>query len=176
MLASREVAEDDRHDRFAPAVLAAANIHPVTRLATDYLNHFNDIVMVLELIADMPDCRDDVLAWRPMSYPAYFAASHFRERDLAIAAYASVDPALRERFEDMVAELDATVIEARDVLEAGDAADPETGAFLASLVFERLKPLISELGGLINGSAPPAAVTFDLDAPEAQDEIDRLFD
>ena len=49
------------------AELRAANINPRTGLATDYLNHFNEAIMLLEMIPDMPDCAEDFLTWRPLS-------------------------------------------------------------------------------------------------------------
>src|ERR1700740_1106175 len=73
------------------ATLKAANINPRTGLATDYLNHFNEAIMLLEMIPDMPECAADFLSWRPLSYAEHFTASHFRARDLAIAAYDSAD-------------------------------------------------------------------------------------
>jgi hypothetical protein len=33
-------------------------INSQTLLATDYLNHFNEVVMLFEMIADMPDMMD----------------------------------------------------------------------------------------------------------------------
>lgn len=39
--------------------LRVANINPRTGLATDYLNHFNEAVMLLEMIPDMPECAED---------------------------------------------------------------------------------------------------------------------
>ncbi len=74
--------------------LDGTNINPVTGLATDYLNHFNEAIMLLEMLPMAPDCKADFLAWRPMSYAEHFAASHFKHRDLAIAAYEVADPAL----------------------------------------------------------------------------------
>ena len=49
-------------------LLAEANINPVTGLSTDYLNHFNEAVMLLEMIPVMPECGEDLAAWRPLSY------------------------------------------------------------------------------------------------------------
>ena len=43
------------------AQLRAANINPRTGLATDYLNHFNEAIMLLEMITDMPECAEDFL-------------------------------------------------------------------------------------------------------------------
>src|SRR3981189_4000117 len=73
------------------AQLRAANINPRPGLATDYLNHFNEAVMLLEMIPDMPECAEDFLDWRPLSYAEHFTASNFRARDLATSAYNSAD-------------------------------------------------------------------------------------
>src|SRR3954447_17758670 len=83
------------------ARLRAANINPRTGLATDYLNHFNEAIMLLEMIPDMPDCAADFLTWRPLSYREHFAASNFRARELAIAAYDSADPSIRGEFDSL---------------------------------------------------------------------------
>src|SRR5258707_11211911 len=69
------------------AQLKAANINPRTGLATDYLNHFNEAIMLLEMVPDMPECAEDFLAWTPLSYAEHFVASNFKDRDLAIEAY-----------------------------------------------------------------------------------------
>ena len=66
----------DREARAAE--LKAANINPQTGLATDYLNHFNEAIMLLELIPDMPECAEDFLAWSPLSYAEHFTASNFK--------------------------------------------------------------------------------------------------
>ena len=73
-----------------------ANINPATGLSTDYLNHFNEAIMLLEMLRDAPDCRDDFLAWRAKSYREHFAASRLRSRDTAIAAYDAADAHARE--------------------------------------------------------------------------------
>src|SRR5258708_28749529 len=95
----REPSRKDAGKAAQAAELRAANINPRTGLATDYLNHFNEAVMLLEMIPDMPDCAEDFLTWQPLSYREHFAASNFRARELAIAAYDSADPALRREFD-----------------------------------------------------------------------------
>ena len=66
-------ADDAPEDRANAAVrLADANINPLTGLATDYLNHFNEAIMLLEMLSSCPECRDDFLVWRPMSYREHF--------------------------------------------------------------------------------------------------------
>src|SRR5919107_4817280 len=80
------------------AQLRAANINPRTGLATDYLNHFNEAIMLLEMVPDMPECAEDFLTWTPLSYAEHFWASNFKARDLAIEAYECADPKVRADF------------------------------------------------------------------------------
>src|SRR6266404_8073574 len=83
------------------AELRAANINPRTGLATDYLNHFNEAIMLLEMIHDMPECAEDFLTWSPLSYCEHFMASNFKARDLAIEAYESADSRVRTEFDNI---------------------------------------------------------------------------
>src|ERR1700688_3328383 len=87
-----------RGDHRRAAQLQAANINPRTGLATDYLNHFNEAIMLLEMIPDMPECAEEFLQWQPRSYSEHFAASNFRARELAIQAYDSANPQIRTEF------------------------------------------------------------------------------
>jgi hypothetical protein len=66
--------------------IAGTNINKKTLLATDYLNHFNGLVMALDLIPDMPDCLQDAREWLPKSYEEHFADSQFSDTTLAIEA------------------------------------------------------------------------------------------
>ena len=86
-----------------PARLAAANINPKTRLATDYLNHFHEAIMLLELLPDTPECIVELIGWEPLSYQEHFAASHFKDKELAIAAYAAAEPSARGRLDELAA-------------------------------------------------------------------------
>src|SRR3954454_21460294 len=83
------------------AELLAANINPRSGLPTDYLNHFNEAVMLLEMIPDMPECAEEFLAWQPLTYREHFTASHFKARDLAIDAYDSADAMIRAEFDNI---------------------------------------------------------------------------
>ena len=62
------------------ARLADANINPATGLATDYLNHFNEAVMLLEMLSSCPECLADFLDWQPKSYREHFLGSRFKDR------------------------------------------------------------------------------------------------
>ncbi len=135
-------------DAARAATLRAANINPRTGLATDYLNHFNEAIMLLELIPDMPDCASEFLEWRPLSYAEHFIASNFRARDLAIEAYESADPDLRAEFDHMTGIM-TNILTA--VSEAMRDAQASTRAKLATQALSWLKELVQATGGIING-------------------------
>jgi hypothetical protein len=149
----------------AAAGLNDANINPATGLATDYLNHFNEAIMLLDLVASCPDCRDDFLddflAWRPLSYRAHFEASRFRGRALAVAAYDAADPAIRGRLDTLADAMTAVLEAARAALLADQA--PEAIGAVAARATDFLKPLVARAGVVINGEID----TSRRDAPQA---------
>jgi hypothetical protein len=158
-----------------PDVLAAANINPHSRLATDYLNHFNNVVMLLELVPDMPDMAEDVIGWTPASYEDYFRASHFRERDLAIAAYHAADRTIRDEFDAAVTHLDCVMAEALQLVEQGDPTDPAIAQRIRDVVNDRLKPGIAAASGIVNGTPILHSPANEAGESEAQAAVDELF-
>ena len=52
-----------------------ANINEQTLLATDYLNHFNEIVMTLEMIPDMSELLEEAQTWLPKGYREHLGDS-----------------------------------------------------------------------------------------------------
>jgi hypothetical protein len=143
--------------------LHEANINPVTGLATDYLNHFNEAIMLLEMLSSCPDCLDDFLAWRPLTYREHFAASRFKGRDLAIAAYDAADPNLRKSLDALAGTMTAMLEATRAALRSGMPQD--AGGLIAEAAAAWLKPLVARAGALINGEvgAKASAAT----APQA---------
>jgi hypothetical protein len=141
--------------------LGAANINPATGLASDYLNHFNEAIMLLEILPSCPDCRDDFLAWRAKSYAEHFAGSHFKDRALAIAAYATADAHARQCLDALAGTMTA-VLEATRTALAAELPAP-AAATLAEGVAARLRPLIVRAGAVINGDPD----TGDPPAPQA---------
>ena len=133
------------------AVLRAANINPRTGLATDYLNHFNEAIMLLEMIPDMPECTEDFLTWSPLSYAEHFWASNFKARDLAIEAYELADPKIRTEF-DKIANTMTSILTAVGAAMR-EARQDKTRATLAEQATGWVKPLVALAGGVINGAS-----------------------
>ena len=127
----------------------AANINPRTGLATDYLNHFNEAIMLLEMIPDMPDCYELFLEWHPLSYAEHFIASNFKGRDLAIAAYEAANPAVRSEFDTVVSTMTSILTAVGEAM--GGTLQDRTRATLAAQASAWVKPLVAVAGGVING-------------------------
>lgn len=134
--------------------LRDANINPRTGLATDYLNHFNEAIMLLEMIPDIPECFEDFLGWQPMSYREHFAASNFKARDLAISAYDSSDPAVRAEFDNITATMTSILTTVGDAMRR--VRHDETRTILAEQAAGWVKPLVTLAGSMINGSSSDA--------------------
>jgi hypothetical protein len=151
-----------RHPTLDAALLASANIHPSTGLATDYLNHFNEPAMLLQMLADMPDMAEDVLAWTPISYAEHFTRSNFSERDLAIRAYDEAAAPVRAAFDDACKAVGDHLATIQALLRDGALA-PEDAALEA----QALCALIARADSVIHGRDDAETA--------AQDDIDALF-
>lgn len=131
------------------ALLSAANINPRTGLATDYLNHFNEAVMLLEMIPDMPECAEDFLGWQPLSYAEHFTASNFKARDLAIEAYDTADVRVRKEFDSITSAITAILTAVGAAMR--EVSQDQSRARLAEQATGWVKPLVTQAGGIING-------------------------
>ena len=132
--------------------IPGTNINESTLLASDYLNHFHELVMLLEAISSEPEgFADDLLSWRPLTYEEHFAESGFRDKNLAIAAYRKAPPKIRARFDEAVARLHGEAI----TLIAEVAADLNSGSKDLNNSCEkaamRLRILIDEANAIANG-------------------------
>ncbi len=129
--------------------LLDANINPRTGLATDYLNHFNEAIMLLEMIPDLPECVDDFLSWQPLNYHEHLAASNFSARELAISAYDSSEPAVRAEFDNITTTMTSILTTVGTAMR--QARHVETRAVLAEQAAGWVKPLVTLAGSVING-------------------------
>ena len=146
------------NDRARAAELRAANINPRTGLATDYLNHFNEAIMLLEMIPDMPECAEQFLEWRPRSYREHFAASNFRARELAIAAYDTANPDIRTEFDNITAAMSSILSAVGEAMR--DVHHDKARVMLAQQAAGWVKPLAMLAGGIINGRGVEADIDY----------------
>lgn len=164
------------HTKTYQRLVAGTTINPTTLLATDYLNHFNEIVMFLDMMADMPECFEEARAWRPKSYQEHFAASVFPYKELAIEAYEHAPTEYRAPLDEVVEDMNRLVARTLQDLEALDpgleTADPERIRLVTGEASRELQTLIARASAFINGQmcSPSGGGTLD------QSAIDSLFD
>jgi hypothetical protein len=134
--------------------IPGTNINESTLLASDYLNHFHELVMLLEALSSEPDgFADDLLSWRPLTYEEHFTQSGFRDKNLAIAAYRRAPPKVRARFDEAVARLHGEALTV--VATVGTALDSGNGLDKACVdAAARLRILIDQANAIANGEVP----------------------
>ncbi len=156
--------------------IPGTNINETTLLASDYLNHFHELVMLLEALSSEPQgFSEDLLSWRPLTYEEHFSQSGFRDKNLAIAAYRRAPSKVRARFDEAVARLHGEAL----TLVGSVGAQLNSGQSLDKTCREaasRLRILIDEANSIANGE-----IAADRGDAEAQGEvggqaaIDALF-
>ncbi len=128
------------------------NINQNTLLATDYMNHFNEIIMLLEMIPSMPDCYEDAAEWRPKSYADHFRDSCFSDAELAILAYENAPQNYRQAFDATIEQMDRLVLEAlpriKGLIDAGDEGQLQLGV---DGVTRKLQSFVDVASSIING-------------------------
>ncbi len=107
--------------------------------------------MLLEMIPDIPECAEDFLAWRPLSYSEHFTASNFKARDLAISAYDSADAGIRAEFDGITSTMTSILTAVGGAMR--EAKQDKTRATLAEQATGWVKPLVALAGGIINGGS-----------------------
>ncbi len=168
--------------------LRAANINPDSHLATDYLNHYNEIAMLLEMLPDMPEMIDECLDWQPKSYPQHFQDSAFQGKDLAIEAFESAPADVRSAFDYITGKLDQHILQTVAVLAGLGVAERGLSSQARLLIQGRItqtQDMLSKLNQVIHAQHD-ANIIADVDQishtdptdkqTQTQDEIDALFD
>ena len=142
------------------------NISEQTLLATDYLNHFNEIVMLLEMVADIPECFEDAKDWAPKSYPDHFLDSGFSDKELAVEAYEHVPTCFRQPFDNTVGAMNNLVLTSLQRIEVSlEQGDDAATRDAVANVSGGLHKLIEVASAIIHGH----------ESTLEQDEIDTLL-
>ncbi len=130
------------------------NISEKTLLATDYLNHFNEIVMLIEMIPDMPDMLEECNIWQPKSYQEHFLDSGFSDKILAIEAYEHVPAKFRRPFEETIAQMAQVVHHTLERISNDmHEGDPERLRTDCQQSVAMIHRIIQVANGIIHGTA-----------------------
>ncbi len=155
--------------------LVGTNINQQTFLATDYLNHFNEIEMLIEMLPSMPECIEDICQWQPKTYESHFADSGFRDKDLAILAYQRAPKLVRKHFDETIAKLERCVVDAIETLkETYEMNAPERLGVLSEQFNVELRHHIDRASAIINGHHKVVATdSLATGTPTTRDSIEK---
>ncbi len=147
--------------------IKGTSINEQTLLATDYLNLFNEVLMILEMVSDVPEIIERAKEWQPKTYAQHFQDSNLSEGDLIVAAYEQSPGKYRMPFDETVTELNGMVEDGiRDIEKAVATGEKNLLEGVSENVVASLRQTMEKANGIIHGTVPTMA----------QDEIDKLFD
>jgi hypothetical protein len=135
------------------AAAASIGIDAGSGLASDYLNQFNEVSMILDMAAEDCELLEELEGWSPRGYVEHFENSSFADTPLVLEAWRLSPPETRRRFEEQALRLGDSIREALEQLarESADRALSERSRALAADVRES----IDSLSTLIHpGEAP----------------------
>ncbi len=132
--------------------LVGTNIDPRSFLSTDYFNHFNEVIMMLNMLNDAPELLDEIDKWSYKTYREHFMTSELGFAPLAIEVYDYSPTDLRERFDKLTVQMSMLVVEMRlklrRALEEGQKEKFAEMAYLASM---ELQGMIDDGGAIVHG-------------------------
>jgi hypothetical protein len=155
-----------------PAAPASADELARAHLSNDYLNHYSEVLMLIEMAEMDPEIARELSAWRPQSYRDYFAASRLRRAADALAGYEALAPDRREAFEAIVDAMDRLALTAIAALEPPCA--PGEAALVAKVTLPAFRGLIESAASFLNSGGKQLSRDGRVEA--AQAVIDRLMD
>jgi hypothetical protein len=105
---------------------AACLVNPASGIANDYLNHFNEVLLLIENLPTLlPEMLDELLEWKPVTYREYFAKSLLPGSARALEIYEGLDESFRRDFESIIDGVNAMATASIDVISAHRSPDGE---------------------------------------------------
>jgi hypothetical protein len=144
-----------------------ANVNPKTGLATDYLNLFNEAIMLFEMALDMPEMAEELGFWQKRSYIEHFEQSGFEYKDVVIKAYAQCNVQLRAGFDSLSQEAMIYFDSAIELCMTSDIGNERLKHDLTERL-EQMKAMVVEMDSYIHGHQG-------VHEQDAQSEVDALF-
>jgi hypothetical protein len=128
-----------------PAALASV---PTDGLSTDYLNHYSEVLMLIEIASFDASIVDDISVWQPIGYPDYFRKSSLRRAESALTAYERLTPESRLAFEQIVQALDKLTLGA--ILALRPPCHPRNVVLIGDVIGPAIRRLIDRAAAFLN--------------------------
>lgn len=127
-----------------------SGVDPASGLASDYLNHLYEPLLILEHLDSDPDLLDDLAEWQPRSYMRHFDRSGRSDRDVVLDSYRGAHPGIRTQFDALAREAgEALATALPNLLDKARGGDDvaQHAAVLAGM----LRRYIQALDSIIHG-------------------------
>lgn len=141
---------------------AASLVNPASGIANDYLNHFNEILLLIENLPTLlPEMLDELLCWRPLTYREYFARSLLPGSSVALQIYDSIDEGFRRDFESIIDGVNAMALASIEVIRAhrtpAGELDPSKVSDFCENASNAIRSALNRAADLVNnGRTNPA--------------------
>jgi hypothetical protein len=139
-----------------------------TGLSTDYLNHYSEVLMLIEMAAFDDAIVEEIGGWRPVGYREYFGRSPLRRAASAIEAYDALPDAERTAFEQTMEALDKLATAA--ILALQPPCHPHNVVLIGEVIGPAIRAQIDRAAAFLNCGRATLHKTDD-----AQAMIDRLI-
>jgi hypothetical protein len=141
---------------------AACLVNPASGIANDYLNHFNEVLLLIENLPTLlPEMLDELLGWQPVTYREYFAKSLLPGSARALQIYDGLEDSFRRDFESIIDGINAMALASIEVIRAhrsqsGDL-DPSKVSDFCENASSAIRSALNRAADLVNnGRASPA--------------------
>jgi hypothetical protein len=152
-----------------------ASAHPIPAdrhgLSTDYLNHYSEILMLIEMASFDEAVVAEIAAWQPIGYRDYFLKSPLRRAAAALAAYEALPTDRRTAFEQVLQALDKLALAA--ILALQPPCHPQNVVLIGEVIGPAIRRLIDRAAAFLNSGG--ASLCEGCEADHAQTMIDRLI-
>jgi hypothetical protein len=130
-----------------PAALASVPTDGIG-LSTDYLNHYSEILMLIEIASFDASIVDDICVWQQIGYQEYFRKSSLRRAASALSAYERLTPESRLAFEQIVQALDKLTLGA--ILALRPPCHPRNVVLIGDVIGPAIRRLIDRAAAFLN--------------------------
>ncbi len=156
--------------------VADTTVNEQTLLSTDYANHLGEVVMMISMVADMPELIEEVKAWQPKSYLAHFEDSGLSVGPIAIQAYEVCQDRFRRPFDKEVETFNERVaLGCEELAAAIETNDPEFIQFSANDLSQKLQKIMDRIAAIANGAVLEETTVDEAEGSMNQDDIDAMF-
>lgn len=150
---------------------SGGSVEPADRtgLSTDYLNHYSEVLMLIELAAFDEAVVEELSQWQPIGYRDYFLRSPLRRAGSAIAAYDALEAGPRIAFEQTIQALDKLAQGA--ILALQPPCHPQNVIVIGEVIGPGIRRLIDRAAAFLNSDGLARCDRDD----DSQALIDRII-